>query len=91
MSYKYVLEHKENKGQYIAKDFDTAFESRLPNGDVTEVENAMQFDDEYQLMCWSADGGAHRATMKVQFGEDAIVTLDIVEVLRSYRPIRVKE
>lgn len=83
---KYVLEHKDAKGQYIAKDMETSFESELDSGDVTEVEQAMQFDDLQDLLHWTAGAGMHKAIMKMKFGKDALVTLDIDEVLENYKP-----
>ena len=87
----YVLENINAKGQYLANDLDVALDSPLESGDVLKIEYAMKFKDEYDLMCWSADGGAHRAIMMMKFGKDAVITADIAKVLKQYRPKRIKQ
>jgi hypothetical protein len=82
----YVLENINAKGQYLANDMEEAFMSELDSGDVTDSDKAMQFDDIHDLMSWSAGAGTHKAIMRLQFGKDAVVSLDIDKILESYRP-----
>lgn len=82
----YVLENINAKGQYLAKDMDTAFGSELESGDVTDVEHAMTFENEHELMCFSVEMAIHRTIMIKNYGKDAFISLDIVEVLKGYRP-----
>lgn len=85
----YVLENMDIPGEFVAKDFDTAIESELPSGDVVTVKDSMKFKDEHELMLWAADAGKHKAIMKFKFGKDALVSMDIDEVLKAYRPKKV--
>jgi len=87
----YVLENVNAPGRYLARDLEVASDSELESGDVTDVNKAVKFEDEYDLMCWSADGGAHRAIMMMKFGKDAVITVDIAKVLKQYRPKRIKQ
>lgn len=83
----YVLENVNAKGHYLADDIDTAMESELESGDVLSAKDAMQFKNVQELMIWSADAGIHKANMKIKFGEDALITLDIQDVLNNYKPL----